>query len=96
MGLMSTLTGLLYGALVVYLGGWFFGYWIGNFALLLLILTLVTLGYWLAERFAFRPARQAAAAALESQFAAGAFGGCRLIFRLRGFPAVRQPGCYSA
>ena len=66
---MSALTGLLYGVLVVYLGGWFFGYWIGNFALLLLILTLVTLGYWLAERFSFRPARESAAAALESQFA---------------------------
>ena len=50
---MSTLTGLLYGALVVYLGGWFFGHWIGNFSLLLFILTVVTLGYWLAERFAF-------------------------------------------
>ncbi len=67
---MSTLTGLLYGALVVYLGGWFFGYWIGNFALLLFLLTIVTLGYWLAERFAFRPAREAAAAQLEAQHAA--------------------------
>jgi signal peptidase I len=67
---MSTLTGLLYGALVVYLGGWFFGYWIGNFALLLLLLTIVTLGYWLAERFAFKPAREAAAAKLEAQHAA--------------------------
>jgi len=47
MRLMSTLTGLLYGALLVYLGGWFFGYWIGNFSLLLFILTVVTLGYWL-------------------------------------------------
>ena len=35
MAMMSTLTGLLYGALVVYLGGWFLGHWIGNFALLL-------------------------------------------------------------
>jgi signal peptidase I len=67
---MSTLTGLLYGALVVYLGGWFFGYWIGNFALLLFLLTIVTLGYWLAERFAFKPAREAAAAQLEAQHAA--------------------------
>ena len=32
---MSTLTAALYGVLVVYLGGWFFGYWSGNFALLL-------------------------------------------------------------
>jgi signal peptidase I len=67
---MSTLTGLLYGALVVYLGGWFFGYWIGNFALLLFLLTIVTLAYWLAERFAFKPAREAAAAQLEAQHAA--------------------------
>jgi signal peptidase I len=67
---VSTLTGLLYAALVVYLGGWFFGYWIGNFALVLLILTLVTLGYWLAERFRFKPARETAAAALEAQLEA--------------------------
>jgi len=70
MRLMSTLTGLLYGALMVYLGGWFFGYWIGNFSLLLLILTVVTLGYWLAERLVFKPRREAAAAQLEVQHAA--------------------------
>jgi signal peptidase I len=67
---MSILTGLLYGVLVVYLGGWFLGHWIGNFSLLLFMLTLVTLGYWLAERFAFKPAREAAAAQLETQAAA--------------------------
>ena len=66
---MSTLTGLLYGALAVYLGGWFFGYWIGNFSLLLFLLTVVTLGYWLAERFAFKPTREAAAAQLDAQHA---------------------------
>jgi signal peptidase I len=70
MRLMSTLTGLLYGALVVYLGGWFFGHWIGNFSLLLFVLTIVTLGYWLAERFVFKPAREAAAAQLEAQHVA--------------------------
>jgi signal peptidase I len=70
MRLMSTLTGLLYGALVVYLGGWFFGYWIGNFSLLLFVLTVVTLAYWLAERFIFKPARDAAAAQLEAQHVA--------------------------
>jgi signal peptidase I len=64
---MSALTAALYGALIVYLGGWFFGLWIGNFALLLFLLTLVTFGYWLAERFRFQPARLAAAATLESQ-----------------------------
>jgi signal peptidase I len=56
--------------LVVYLGGWFLGHWIGDFALLLLLLTLVTLAYWLAERFHFEPQRKTAAAALEQQDAA--------------------------
>jgi signal peptidase I len=68
--MMSPLTGALYGALVVYLGGWFVGAWTGNFSLLLFILTTVTLAYWLAERFHFRPARMAAAARLEQQDAA--------------------------
>jgi signal peptidase I len=67
---MSTLTAALYGALIVYLGGWFLGFWTGNFSLLLFVLTLVTLGFWLAERFRFRPARIAAASALEQQDAA--------------------------
>ena len=40
---MSALTGVLYAALVAYLGGWYTGYWSGNFALLLFILTAVTM-----------------------------------------------------
>jgi len=60
----------LYGALVVYLGGWFLGFWTGNFALLLFILTVVTLCYWLAERLVFKPRREAAAANLEAHDAA--------------------------
>jgi signal peptidase I len=62
--MMSALTAVLYGALLVYGAGWWLGYWIGNFSLLLFVLTMVTLGYWLAERFRFAPARQAAAEAL--------------------------------
>lgn len=58
MNAMSALTGLLYAALIAYLGGWFSGYWNGNFSLLLFVLTLVTLGYWTAERFYFQPARR--------------------------------------
>jgi len=58
---MSALTGVLYAALVAYLGGWYLGRWSGNFALLLFILTAVTMLYWLAERFHFAPARRAAA-----------------------------------
>lgn len=64
---MGPLTGLLYGLLAIYLGGWFLGFWVGNFALLLFVLTVVTLGYWLAERLRFQPARAAAAAALTEQ-----------------------------
>jgi signal peptidase I len=64
---MSSLTAALYGALIVYLGGWFLGHWTGNFSLLLFVLTMVTLLYWLAERYRFKPAREAAAATLEQQ-----------------------------
>ena len=64
---MGALTGLLYGLLAVFLGGWYLGKWTGNFSLLLFVLTLVTLAYWLAERFVFSPRRQAAAGALEQQ-----------------------------
>ncbi|RQP21649.1 signal peptidase I [Piscinibacter terrae] len=67
---MSSLTGLFYGALVVYLGGWYLNKWTGNFSLLLFILTLVTFGYWLAEKFLFAPRRIAAAQNLEAQDAA--------------------------
>ena len=67
---MSSLTAVLYGALIVYLGGWFLGHWTGNFSLLLFMLTLVTLIYWLAERFKFKPAREAAAAQLSQHDAA--------------------------
>ena len=34
---MSALTAALYAVLVVYLGGWFLGHWVGNFALLLFL-----------------------------------------------------------
>ena len=58
---MSALTAALYGALVVYLGGWYIDLWHGNFALLLLCLTVVTFCFWVAERFRFLPEREAAA-----------------------------------
>lgn len=64
---MSALTGLLYGVLLIYLGGWYIGQWSGNFSLLLFCLTLFTFAYWLAERFVFAPRRLQAAAALEQQ-----------------------------
>jgi signal peptidase I len=58
---MGILTALLYGALLVYMGGWIFDMWVGNFALVLMVLTLVTFAYWLAERFVFLPRRRKAA-----------------------------------
>ena len=64
---MAALTGLLYGLLAFFLGGWYLGKWTGDFATLLFILTVVTFGYWLAERFYFAPRRAAAAVALEQQ-----------------------------
>ncbi len=64
---MSSLTAVLYGALAIYLGGWFMGYWMGNFALLLFLLSVVTFAYWLAEKLYFKPQRVAAAARLEQQ-----------------------------
>ena len=67
---MGILTGALYGLLLVYLGGWYVGKWTGNFSLLLFILSVVTLAYWLAERFHFAPQRAAAAKVLEEQEAA--------------------------
>ena len=65
--MMSALTAVLYGALIVYGAGWWLGHWIGNFSLLLFVLTMVTLLYWLAERFHFAPARLAAAESLVTQ-----------------------------
>ncbi len=67
---MGPLTGLLYGALAIFLGGWYLGKWTGNFSLLLFILTLVTLAFWLAERFHFAPRRARAASTLDEQDAA--------------------------
>jgi signal peptidase I len=64
---MSALTGLLYGLLAFYLGGWYLGKWSGNFSLLLFTLTCVTFVYWLVERFVFAPKRAAAALTLEQQ-----------------------------
>jgi signal peptidase I len=64
---MGALTGLLYGLLATFLGGWYFGHWSGNFSFLLFILTIVTFGYWLAERFYFAPRRHASVAVLERQ-----------------------------
>ena len=63
---MQALTAAVLAAFVGYAAGWYFGYVEGNFALLLLLASVVTGAYWLAERFYFLPARQRAAVALEA------------------------------
>jgi signal peptidase I len=64
---MALFTGILYAILITYGLGWYVGKWSGNFSLMLFILTLVTSGYWLAERFVFLPRRRLAAAELARQ-----------------------------
>ena len=63
---MQALTAAVLAAFIGYAAGWYLGYVEGNFALLLLLASVVTGVYWLAERFYFLPARQKAAAALET------------------------------
>jgi len=65
--MMPLLTAAVLAAFVAYAGAWYMNVLEGNFALLLLMATVVTGLYWLAERFYFLPQRRAAAAALEAQ-----------------------------
>jgi signal peptidase I len=62
---MQTLTSAVLAAFAAYALAWYFGVVEGNFALLLLLATVVTGAYWVAERFYFLPQRQSAAIALE-------------------------------
>lgn len=62
---MSILTAALMSALALYLGGWFMGFWLGNFAALLMLLTAVTGVFWGLEKLLFRPKRVAAVAQLD-------------------------------
>jgi signal peptidase I len=66
---MQFLTSLVLAAFVGYAGAWYLGYLEGNFSLLLLLATVVTGIYWLAERLVFLPRRQAAVEQLEAQAA---------------------------
>ena len=62
---MPFITSLVLAAFVAYAGAWFMGEVEGNFAFLLFMASSVTGVYWLAERFYFLPARQAAARHLQ-------------------------------
>jgi signal peptidase I len=65
--MMQFLTAMILAAFVGYAGAWYLGMVEGNFALLLLLATVVTGLYWLAERFYFMPKRRRAVAALEAE-----------------------------
>jgi signal peptidase I len=62
---MPFITSLVLAAFVAYAGAWFSGAVEGNFAFLLFMASSVTGVYWLAERFYFLPARQAAVRRLQ-------------------------------
>lgn len=62
---MQAITAVVLAAFVAYVGAWYFGAIEGNFALLLMLATLVTGLYWLAERFYFLPQRRRAAQAVQ-------------------------------
>ncbi len=62
---MPFITALVLAAFVAYAGAWFSGAVEGNFAFLLFMASSVTGVYWLAERFYFLPAREAAARQLQ-------------------------------
>ncbi len=61
------LTAVILAAFAGYVGSWYLGLIEGNFALLLLLATVVTGLYWLAERFYFLPRRRQAAEQLAAQ-----------------------------
>ena len=64
---MQALTALVLAAFAGYAGAWYFGYFEGNFALLLFLATMVTGVYWVAERLYFLPQRRKAVQTLQDQ-----------------------------
>jgi signal peptidase I len=67
--MMQALTAAVLAAFAGYAGAWYLGMVEGNFALLLLLATVVTGVYWVAERLVFLPRRRREADALERQVA---------------------------
>lgn len=65
--MMQAITAAVLAAFVAYAGAWYSGVVEGNFPLLLLLATLVTGVYWVAEKLVFLPRRRKAAAALEAE-----------------------------
>ena len=66
---MESLTGLLLAGFVGFGAAWYFGVVEANFALMLLLATVLTGAYWVAEKLFFLPQRQKALAEAEVQVA---------------------------
>lgn len=64
---MGGITGMVLAAFAAYAGSWYFGSVEGNFALLLMLATVVTGGYWIAERLYFLPQRKRAAERFDAE-----------------------------
>ncbi len=64
---MGAITAVILAIFAAYAAAFFFGAIEGNFALLLMVATVITGLYWLAERLYFLPARQAAVQRAASQ-----------------------------
>ncbi|QHE85113.1 signal peptidase I [Hydrogenophaga sp. BPS33] len=58
---MGTITAVILAALAAYAGAWYTGLLEGNFAVLLMLATLVTGVYWVADKLVFLPRRRRAA-----------------------------------
>lgn len=67
--MMPVLTAAVLAAFAGYAGAWYLGLLEGNFALLLLLATVVTGLYWLGERLYFLPRRRLAAERLQANAA---------------------------
>jgi signal peptidase I len=66
---MESVTGVLLAAFVGFGAAWYLGWVEANFALMLLLATLLTGAYWVAEKLVFLPQRQRAVAEAEAQVA---------------------------
>lgn len=65
--MLGGITAALLAAFGGYAAGWYFGVVEGNFALLLMLATIVTGVYWVAERLYFLPQRRKAAQQFDEQ-----------------------------
>lgn len=64
---VASLTGFVLAAFVAYIGAWYFGWVEGNFALMLMIATVVTGVYWVAEKLYFLPERRRSVALAQAE-----------------------------